>query len=66
MNKTFGSFYADEIVKMKAIVLVKDSSSWVLMRPFQFWTFTRIKAAWHVLTMKADAVYWKDGKGGLQ
>ena len=53
-------YSAKQIIQMNVIAQSKVNGEWVPARPIQFWTIARIKSAWHVLTMKADALYWND------
>ena len=57
MKKTLGSFTAKEIMEHNTTSGSEDGK-WTPARPYQLWYIGRLVQAWHVLTLKADALYW--------
>lgn len=63
MKKTQGSFTAKELKDWSVFCDGKGTeATWMPARPYHLWTIARIKQAFDVLFMKADAVYWEEDK----
>lgn len=59
-NRMAGIYEADEIVHQNMRdTQVCINGGWFVARPMHYWSFGRFRAAWMVLTMKADAIVWR-------